>query len=236
MPLPRAALVAGLLTCASLASGTASTRLLPLGDPTAWEVLQFRHIRPNAVSFAPASLRIDVDGSAGPVVHALARPLRVQGLRATGRLEGTVQTTASKQGQAGHDDYALRVGLVEIGTRRPGWLERRFAPAWVQRLFDLAPADLGIAGIRFYNLGLDASQIGQTRTHPASDLLTERVVAAPEADGSFRIVVDLPAPIDVAGVWLSSDGDDTRSRYSVRLAELALVVVPAASDAATGPL
>lgn len=195
---------------------------IPLTTGAGWEVLRYRGIAPHVVAFGPEGLRVDVNASAAPLVYPLDRPRRVTGVRAEGRIVGTLQTDARRQGARGADDYALRVGLVEVGTRRPGWLERRMAPAWVERLFSLAPPDLGIAGIRFFNVALSPSQVGQSRQHPASALISERVVTAPDGSGRFTVAVDLETPIESAAVWLSVDGDDTGSRFTLTLARLEL--------------
>jgi hypothetical protein len=162
-----------------------------------------------------------VDRSAGPIVLPLGGPTLVREVHVAGQVTGTLLTTPDRQGEAGADDFTLRVGLVEAGSRRPGFLERRFAPAWVRRLFDLAPPGEGVGRIRFFNLGLHASQIGWQRTHPLSDLLFEHIVAAPGEDGVFAFSARAPeAP--VLAVWLSADGDDTRSTFSVRIDRLDL--------------
>ncbi|BCS32438.1 hypothetical protein TBR22_A16520 [Luteitalea sp. TBR-22] len=207
--------------------------VIPLTTGVGWEVLRYRGIPPHVVDFGAEGLRVEVNASAAPLVYPLDSPRWVRGLRAEGRVVGALRTDARRQGERGADDYALRVGLVEVGTRRPGWLERKVAPAWVQRLFALAPPDLGIAGIRFFNVAVSPSQIGQSRQHPASALISERVVAAPNANGGFTITVDLDAPLETAAVWISVDGDDTRSRYTLALARLELrLEVPPAGDRA----
>jgi hypothetical protein len=193
----------------------------PLTTAVGWEVLQFRGVPPNRVTATPDGLTIEVHRSAGPVVWPLPQPLAVTRVVASGRIRGAIATTARLQGEPGADDFALRVGLVEAGSRRPTLWQRRFAPAWVQRLFALAPPGQGIAQVRFFNVGLDPSQIGWRRRHPASDLLVEQVVTAPDAEGRFSLSVEVEA-VTALGVWLSADGDDTGSRFDVRLEELRL--------------
>jgi hypothetical protein len=215
----------------------AAAVVIPLDRTQAWEVLRYSGIRPHAVRFGDFGMRIDVNSSAAPLIHALDAPRRVRRLEVTGRIDGSLQTTSAEQGRQGHDDYTLRVGLVEVGTKRPGWFERQFAPAWVKRLFELAPPDLGIAGIRFYNLGLAASQVGDSRQHPASDLIQELIVGVPEPDGTFTMAVDLDRPVETAAIWISSDGDDTRSRFIVTLEQFTLVAEgpDAVTSAVPGP-
>jgi len=205
----------------SLLAVLALSLVLPLATPADWEILTFRGIPPNRVRFDDRGMTIDVDRSAGPVVLALAGPTRIREVRVAGRLTGTVRTTPELQGAKGADDFALRVGLVEAGQRRPGVLERRFAPEWVRRLFALAPPGRGVGHVRFFNLGLDGSQIGWSRTHPRSDLLFEEVIAAPGDDGRFDFTARTSgAP--VLALWLSADGDDTGSSFTVRIERLDL--------------
>lgn len=194
---------------------------VPLTMADAWEVLAFRGIPPNRVRFEGGVMTIVVERSAGPIVMPLEQPTVVGSVRAAGIVTGTVATTPQRQGGPDADDFALRVGLVEAGDRRPSFLERRLAPKWVRHLFSLAPAGEGIGRIRFFNLGLDTSQIGRARTHPASDLLFEQIVAAPDDAGRFDFTVDAGGPATLA-VWISADGDDTGSSFTVRLERLEL--------------
>lgn len=198
--------------------------VIPLTTAANWEVLSYRNIAAHTVRFGGDGLRIDVNASAAPIIYPLDSTRRVRGVRAEGRVNGQLLTTAERQGQPDADDYVLRVGLVEVGTRRPGWLERRLAPAWARRLFALAPPGAGIAGIRFFNVGLAPQQIGQSRQHPASDLIVERVVSVPDADGRITMTVDLERPMQTSAIWISADGDDTGSRYTLTLDRLDLLI------------
>ena len=198
--------------------------VIPLTSEANWQVLKYRAIPPHEVRFEANGLRIDVNASAAPIVHRLDQVVRVRRLWARGSVDGDLRTTAARQGQRGADDYFVRVGLVEVGKRTPTWLERRMAPAWARRLFDLAPPGSGIGGIRFFNVGVAAEQIGRSRRHPASDLIHEEVVAIPEESGSFVVDVHLERPIPTAAVWISADGDDTQSRFRLTLERLELTL------------
>ena len=76
--------------------------------------------------------------------------------------------------------------------------------------------------MRFFNVGTDPGQIGQRRVHPLSDLLEEEVVAVPRADGTFELDVSLTPPVEALAVWLSSDGDDTASVFTVLVERITL--------------
>jgi len=195
--------------------------LSPLSTSSAWEALSFRGIPANGVTFGQDGLSIRVQRSAGPLVWPLPSPLRVGRLRVSGAVTGQLNTTPDRQGSKGADDFVLRVGLVEAGVTRPSFVQRRLAPAWVGRLFALASPGQGIDKIRFFNLGLHDSQMGWQRDHPLSALMTEQVVAVPDADGRFAFDVDTGG-IQTLAIWLSADGDDTQSSFTVRVERLEL--------------
>lgn len=196
---------------------------VPLTDAKAWRQLQFRNRPPHKLRFSASGLHIDVDGSAMPLIHALPAKLRVAGVRVRGHIEGALKIPPGKQGEEKYDDYVFRLGLVEPGERRLNFLQRQVAAEWVRRLYELAPQGTGIAGIRFLNVGADPAHLGRERRHPLSDLITERVVALPAADGRIDFTYRLERPIEVIALWLSSDGDDTGARYGVDLESIELL-------------
>jgi hypothetical protein len=195
--------------------------LSPLSTSSVWEALSFRGIPANGVTFGQDGLSIRVQRSAGPLVWPLPSPLRVERLRVSGAVAGQLNTTPDRQGSKGADDFVLRVGLVEAGITRPSFMQRRLAPAWLRRLFALAPPGQGIDKIRFFNLGLHDSQMGWQREHPLNALVTEQVVTVPDADGRFAFDVDTGG-IQTLAIWLSADGDDTQSSFTVRVERLEL--------------
>jgi hypothetical protein len=197
--------------------------LVPLDSPSGWELLRFNRIPPHEVSFSLAGLRIDVQRSAGPVVYPLTPPETVSRVRAEGYVSARLALApAARQGQRGSDDYAVRVGLVEAGSRRLSRLQRLGTAAWVERLFALAPPGAGIRQVRFLNVAEAADHIGASRQHPLSDLLYEQVVTSIDARGRFAIDHRLTEPAEILALWLSSDGDDTGSTFSVTFERLEL--------------
>jgi hypothetical protein len=157
-----------------------------------------------------------------PVIYPLRFPMAVGAVRVKGRIEGALRVPPERQGEAKFDDYSFRFGLVEAGERTLNIFERQLAAAWVKKLFELAPKGGGISHIHFFNLGTDRSQIGRERQHPLSDLILEKVVAVPGPDGRFELVHALDPPLQTIAVWLSSDGDDTGSKFTVLVEEIEL--------------
>lgn len=195
---------------------------LPLAAPAGWQVLEYRNIPPHRIRFSASGLEMRVEGSAMPVIYPLPRPQSVRAVRVKGRVEGSLLMAPGRQGEDRFDDYVLRIGLVESGSRTLNFVQRQLAAALVRKLFELAPKGGGISRIQFFNVGADAAQIGRRRQHPLSELIHEQVVAALRLDGTFEFEHVLDRPLDALAVWLSSDGDDTGSKFTVLVEEIEL--------------
>jgi hypothetical protein len=195
--------------------------VLPL-DQVSWQVLRYSKLPPHRIRFSQAGLEMMVDASAMPLIYPLPEPMRVSRIRVKGRVEGQLRLPPARQGEKGFDDYVFRIGLVEPGERTLNFVQRQLAAAWVRKLFELAPKGTGISKIHFFNVGAEKEQIGREREHPLSDLIAEKVVAVPRADGRFDFAHTLDRPLQAIAVWLSSDGDDTGSKFTVLVEEIEL--------------
>jgi hypothetical protein len=211
----RAALIAALgLAGASPHAQEAERVLVPVHEQGRWQPLQYRGIAPHRIRFTPAGLEVGVEGSAMPLVYPLPVPARVTSVKVRGRVvEGSLRMAPGRQGEKEADDYVFRLGIVEPGTRTLNFLQRQVAPAWIRKLFDLAPQGGGISRIHFYNVGAEPAHLGRERQHPLSDLIVEKVVTLPRADGRFDFTHVLERPLEAVALWLSADGDDTQSHY-----------------------
>ena len=197
---------------------------VPLSSSNRWQALHYKNIPANQFGFSKDGMTISVNNSASPLILPLEKPLFVTRLRAKGQLKGKLNVDSSRQGEKGYDDYVLRIGLVVPGEKRLNFIQRRTAPNWVQTLFKLAPEGTGISKVQFFNVAASPDQIGKTRQHPLSNLLYETVVAAPAPGGHLEFNINLNPPTEVLALWISSDGDDTQSHYSVQLQRLELEV------------
>lgn len=205
---------------------TTQTLRVPLSDERHWHALKYDKRAPHTLRFTESGLEISVRRSAMPLFCPLPQAVRVNSIHVKGRIIGRIEVTSEKQGKKGHDDYSLRVGLVEPGATTLTASERRAAADWVKALFDLAPAGRGITKVHFLNLGVDRSEIGRTRQHPMSRLLEEAVVAAPQSDGSFDFVHIFNPPTETCAVWISADGDDTKSSFQTIINQLDFKILP----------
>lgn len=171
-----------------------------------------------SVSSSEASIRVDVDRSAGPLIYPLGKALPILSFQVRGEWEG------EKREENGpfDEDSVLRVGLVEQGTETLTGARKWFAADWVKKLFSLAPKGVGIKRISFFNITNRENQIGKARVHPKSKLIHESVRFLSAQPGAFEFTVSLEDPMNTLALWLSSDGDQTQSKFSIKLKEIRL--------------
>jgi len=196
--------------------------VLPLQDQGNWQLLEYSNLPANQVEFLDRGMLVSVNQSASPIVYPLDEPTRVSRISVSGELTNLLNVGPGSQGLAGEDDFSLKVGLVVAGDRRLNFMQRMISPGWVRALHALAPEGSGIDRIVFLTAVQHQSQLGQQRQHPLSDLIYERNVWVLDRSGPFELHHELDSPLDVVGVWLSIDGDDSRSTYSVLISSLTL--------------
>ena len=196
--------------------------VLPLHDVNRWQLLEYSNLPANRVEFSDRGMLVSVKQSASPIVYPLDGISRVTRVSVSGELTGLLDIDPGRQGQKGEDDFSLRVGLVIAGDKRLSFFQRLVSADWVKTLYGLAPADAGIDRILFLNAVQDDSQLGLRRQHPLSDLIYEHNVWLLDRGGPFELHYDLEPPQDVVAVWISIDGDDSRSSYSTLISNLSL--------------
>jgi hypothetical protein len=195
-----------------------ATFAVPVSNPDGWYSLKFDKIKANQVVHSAEGLTVNVDSSASPLIYKLPQMITVSKIKTTGVITGNLNLkTDDIQGEKKTDDFQFRLGLVLKGEKRLRSLQRLISPKWITTLFDLAPKDQGIDKIEFYNIASKSNgPKWKDRQHPLSDLLTENVIAS-QGEGVFDLSFDLPAERQVVAVWLSIDGDQTLSKYSVMI-------------------
>ncbi len=198
-----------------------ATILVPL-TPADWNQLKYSSIPSNDLSFTESKqMVIEVKESASPIFHKLAKPIKVKSLKVSGEIKGRLNLENKIQGNKGADDFAVRIGLVLKGNKKLNFAQKIIAAKWIKDLYALAGNSSGIDHIEFINVSAQDLK-WEKRVHPLSDLLKEEIVGKVES-GLFEIQKKFDSPVEVIAIWLSSDGDDTKSIYTVRLDKIELV-------------
>ena len=188
---------------------------VPLQQMSNWQLLQYNGIAPNQVSFTPAGMTIEVMGSASPIIYPLDEARLVRRIEVTGTLTELLTLDATKQGLQDNDDFSLKIGLVIAGDKTLNSMQKLFSADWLKTLYELAPEGHGVDNIYFLNALQDSTRLGHQRQHPMSELIFENNVWLLDKPG------DIAMPLVVA-IWISIDGDDSRSNYSTLIKSLYL--------------
>lgn len=203
----------------------AASFMVPLGPSANWQNLKFSKIPENKVEFVESAIRVHVNKSASPLIYPMSEVKKVTGMKIKGKVSQMVPfTKPSLQGEKKLDDAVLRFGMVIPGERKLNWATRLVAADWVKRLHDLAPPNSGIDHILFLKMVQSENLKGLERVHPMSELIRERNEWLMTSPGEFELSADFQTPLDVAALWLSIDGDDTQSQFTVEIEHIELTL------------
>ncbi|MGE0633433.1 MAG: hypothetical protein AB7O96_13560 [Pseudobdellovibrionaceae bacterium] len=206
--------------------------VIPTQQMDVWRTEEFLNILSNKVSASEKGLFIQVQRSASPLIFPLKSRVKVTGIKVSGAFHGLPKfSDVSQQGLKGSDDYALRIGIIVPGDKRLSGVKKIFASQWVRQLYNQVPSGTGLDHVHFFNMTQNPAQVGKSRKHPASDLMEEEFIFLIEKAGSFGYNYELNHPLEAVAVWISIDGDDTKSDYDVLVSKLELVVEDVAGQA-----
>ena len=213
-------LTAPLLLLISGYTDTLAAQEVPL-DPGGknWQSLSYRNIPANTFSRVDSGLKIEVKASASPLIYVFDQPVMMTQISAQGQLgQLPVLPQGLAQGEKGADDFVLRIGLVIAGDQTLSFTQKLLAAPWVSTLFSLAPTGEGVDHVQFLNLVNPESAPWATREHPAGKgLFKETMVGNAIANQPFELNYQLPRARRVLALWISSDGDDTNSRFDLTI-------------------
>jgi hypothetical protein len=189
-----------------------------------WKQLEYRNILPNKISTIIENgdhLKISVFQSASPLIYKFENPKKIKSITLKAVLNsGGLNFNGVKQGDKNGDDFILRLGFVAKGNNQLNFFQKLTAPNWVMELYKLGDEKTGVDKIYFYNLA-SSDITWAERIHPLSNLISEKIVGK-IIDKKIEFKFDLDSSKEYLGVWISSDGDDTKSKYELQIDQLAI--------------
>ena len=193
--------------------------IIPLEKSDQWTEVSYKKIPGNRISYLKEGIKINIEKSASPLVFRLPKTVSVQAAHLTLEFQGDLPPANDRWSE----DAPFRIGFVAPGQNTLSEFKRWMAPPWVKQLFDLAPKGQGIDKIYFLNLDTQPSHMGQSRAHPHSKLLQEKVVGIIEnSKSTYNLNYRWDRPQPTAALWISPDGDDTKSSFSVLIKKIEL--------------
>ncbi len=189
--------------------------LVPL-EPGSWKQIPYGSVPTHLLS-NELGLKIAVKESASALVYKFDKPLRIKNVAISLTQEGVINYQAKKIGEKGADDFPLRLGFVIAGEKKLSWGQNLIAPKWVKELYKLAPKDKGLDRVHYLVVAQEKPLYAK-RFHPFSELLEEEIVGIVEK-GQFQGTLSAPEG-EVLGLWVSADGDDTKSTFNMTINQL----------------
>jgi hypothetical protein len=200
------------------------TKLVSL-DPSNWKQLKFSSLKPNTISGNSTELIISVNESSSPLIYKFESPIKLKQVDVYGEvLDGELNLTKKPQGlfenkKSVTDDFVLRFGLVLKGKSKKPPVPNFLLASWIKEMFSLAPKGVGVDKILFLNVTQFEDQVGQTRTHPLSDYLSEEFSTFCKK-GAFKILKNFKNEVEILGLWISANGEGTKSKFKTKLTKI----------------
>ncbi len=184
--------------------------VIPL-EPSSWKQIPYGSVPVHELSFEQG-LKLSINESASALVYQFDKPQRINEVEIELTQVGSINYHGKKIGEKGADDFPLRLGFVMAGDKRLSWGQSLIAPKWVKELYTLAPKERGLDRVSYLVIAQE-KPLYTKRFHPFSELLEEEIVGVVEK-GVFKATLRAPQG-EVLGLWVSSDGDDTKSRFTM---------------------
>lgn len=188
-----------------------------------WTQLEYDNVIQNKVEYHNQSITIHVDQSSSPLIYPLGKPAKFKEIEIDAELMGTLKLASNKlQGTKGNNDFTLRIGLVYQGDKKLGFLKRKVAPAWVKKLFSLVPKNTGVSHVRFFNVFQDKRLESDTPYKKKPKFFFHSFDIEQAKNGKIKATIKVPSNKNVLGLWINSDGNDTKSKFNVKINKLIL--------------
>jgi hypothetical protein len=188
---------------------------VPTDNLNGWTQLQFSKIPANVVNLDEGKISLEVKSSASPLIYKLSEIQDVKNFSVSIDVDGAVKQSNEEKVS---EDYVFRLGLVAVGDKTLSRFQRLLAADWVKKLFDLSPKGVGLDKIYFYNIASSSKQVGNYRVHPKTELMSEKIIAEVSKEGTY--FYELEKPLKIAAIWISSDGDDSKSEFKVKIKKI----------------
>lgn len=129
----------------------------------------------------------------------------------------------SEQGHGRADDFPMKIGFVLPGVQKLSGIKKWMAPKWIKKVYSLAPRGIGLDYLELFVGVSDPRLLGKKRKHPKSDFFHENFVFDMKNSGGFKLTHKLENSLLPLAVWLSADGDGSKSQFQLKVKKIKLI-------------
>lgn len=178
-----------------------------------WHMVHYSKIKANIVIQKENNLEVSVDNSSSAIVYKFDQVEMIKQIQIMAKMQGFINYLDKDPGSDHADDFPIRLGFILKGDKKLNFFQRIVAPNWLVEL-DKISAPLG--GIdKVYNLIFYTNKPSfKHREHPSSSYFYEEV-AEQILNSKLEAKHNFDQALPVIGIWLSSDGDNTSSKFTI---------------------
>lgn len=194
-----------------------------------WKAVHYRNIKANRVGFDPKQMIIEVNQSSSALIYPFSKSRSINAIKLEIILDGKIITSERQ------DDFPLRIGLILRGDKRLNFWQRRIAAEWLLMVDQLAAPYGGVEAIESLLFYSQDQKIGfKNRTHPFSELFREQIATPIGAD--LKVYTHhFSSSKEAIGLWLSADGDESKSNFRIILKNIEINPVLPSTEAQFSP-
>jgi hypothetical protein len=183
-----------------------------------FEHIEFKRIKQSRYRFHDQQLQVDVEDSASFLMKSFDSVRKIRQVSFKWQSNGALKIKdAQHEEQKQGDDAVFKLGLLLEGSDS---FSNPFVPAWVKRVDDL----LKYPSEDMIYLVADSKHVpGQRWANPYNKRVT--MIAIDSIDDAQRwqqASYYFDTPVNVVGLWLMSDGDNTASSFTVTIKDIKL--------------
>ena len=183
-----------------------------------FEHIEFKRIKQSRYSFHDQQLQVDVEGSASFLMKSFDSVRKVRQVSFKWQNTGVLKIKdAQHEEQKQGDDAVFKLGLLLEGSDS---FSNPFVPAWVKRVDGL----LKYPSEDMIYLVADSKHVpGQRWANPYNKRVTMIAIdSVDDAQSWQQSSYYFDTPVNVVGLWLMSDGDNTASSFTVNIKDIKL--------------
>jgi len=209
--------VISMLLCTGTFSSLAQAENIVL-QADDFEHIQFKKIRASTYTFHDQLLQIDVDKSASFLMLPFDEVKKIDRVSFEWRSEGRLQIDSPQhEEQRNGDDAVFKLGLLQ---KSEDSFLNPFLPPWMKRVEAL----LKYPSENMINLVAAAKHApGEQWPNPYNKRVTTIAVGSVSSgQGWMKASYQFAQPVDVVGLWLMADGDNTGSSFSTYVKNISI--------------
>jgi len=185
-----------------------------------WHTVKYSKIKPNVIKQIKKSIEISVNNSSSALVFKFDQIKVIRRVKIKAKLKGLINYHGSPPGSEDADDFPLRVGFILKGNKKLNFFQKRIAPDWLVQLDKISSTNGGLDKVHSLIFYTENPKF-KKREHPLSSYFFEEA-ATQFIDFKLDTTHSFLKELEIIGIWLSSDGDDTKSSFSVIIESIVL--------------